>query len=60
MNIDKMPGKVGMVGGSLLSVVVTFDFSHLLSSLFLAATGTVVSYFVTKALKAIFENEPVP
>ena len=44
-----------MLGGSLLSVVVTFDFSHLVSSVLLGVIGTVVSYFVSRVLKIVFE-----
>jgi hypothetical protein len=53
---DKLPGKVCILSGSLLNLVVTFDFSNLISSIVLAAIGTTVSYFVSKALKAIFES----
>jgi hypothetical protein len=52
---EKLPAKACVVGGSLLNVIVTFDFSQLLSSALLAIVGTIVSYFVSKALKLVFE-----
>jgi hypothetical protein len=57
---DKMPFRAGVAGGTLLNVVFTFDFGHLLSSAILAAIGTLVSYVVTRILKALFEKEPAP
>ena len=45
---NKTPLKTCVVGGSLLNILVTFDFSQLVSSVLLAVMGTVVSYFVSK------------
>jgi hypothetical protein len=52
---NRLPSKAYVLGGSLLNVLVTFDFNHLLSSILLAIMDTVVSYFVSKELKAVFE-----
>jgi hypothetical protein len=52
---EKLHTKACVAGGSLLNVLVTFDFSQLLSSALLAIMGTIISYFVSKALKAVFE-----
>jgi hypothetical protein len=54
---DKTPLKTCVVGGSLLNVLVTFDFSQLCSSALLAVVGTVISYFVSKGLKALFGKD---
>jgi hypothetical protein len=53
---DKVPFRAGVVGGTLLNVVVTFDLGNLVSSAILAVVGTTVSYFVTKVLKEVFEG----
>jgi H+/Cl- antiporter ClcA len=58
MNTDKIHGVAGMIGGSVLSVIVTFDFSQLANSILLGIVATAVSYFTSKALKALFENDP--
>jgi ABC-type transport system involved in multi-copper enzyme maturation permease subunit len=55
---NRTPLKTCVVGGSLLNVLVTFDFSQLFSSALLAVVGTLVSYFVSKGLKALFEKDP--
>lgn len=55
MNIDKIPGKASIIGGSLLSVIVTFDLTHLANSIVLGIIGTATSFVVSKLLKAVFE-----
>lgn len=44
-----------MMGGCLLTVAVTVDYSDLVKSCLLAIIGTVVSYAVSRILKAIFD-----
>ena len=51
------PGKAAMLGGCLLNIMVTFDTSQLLSSMILTAVGAVVSYFVSRLLKMLFEHK---
>jgi hypothetical protein len=54
---DKAPVNSCVVGVSLLHILVAFDFSQLCSSALLAVVGTVISYFVSKRLEALFEKE---
>jgi hypothetical protein len=55
MMTDKMPGNVSVICGSLLSATVSFSSGDITRTLILGALGTVVSYWVSRALKAIFE-----
>jgi hypothetical protein len=52
------PGKAAIFGGCLLNVLVTFDAAQLVSSALLTAVGAVVSYFVSRLLKMLFERHP--
>ena len=54
---DTMPGKAAMVGGCLLNVMVTFDKGQLLNSVILTAVGAVVSYFVGRVMKMLFDRD---
>lgn len=55
MMSEKMPGNVSAICGTLLSVVVSFSYGDLIKTVVLGALGTVVSYWVSRALKAVFE-----
>lgn len=55
--ITKSAALWSTLSGSLLSIIVTFDAGELLTSCELAAAGTVVSYAVSRALKALFERK---
>jgi hypothetical protein len=54
--IARSPAGWSTLSGSLLSIVVTFDASELIASCVLAAVGTIVSYGVSRMLKALFEK----
>ena len=51
------PGKAAVLGGCLLNAIVTFDKGQLLGSVVLTAIGAVVSYFVSRMLKMLFERD---
>lgn len=56
MNHLKMPGQLSTLCGSLLSITVTLNSADLIKSCVLGAFGTIVSYAVTRVLKALFER----
>jgi hypothetical protein len=55
---DKMPGQVSTISGALLSISVTLSSGDLIKSLILGALGTIMSYGITRLLKALFEKPP--
>ncbi len=56
MSFLKTPANVSAVCGSLLSITVTLNSGDLIKSCVLGAIGTIVSYAVTRMLKALFER----
>jgi hypothetical protein len=52
---EKMPGKASMACGTLLSIAAAVSSGDLVKCLALGAIGTVVSYAVSRVLKALFE-----
>jgi hypothetical protein len=54
---DKMPGHIGTIGGTLLSISVTLNGGDIVKSCILGALGTIISYTITKLLKAVFERK---
>ena len=54
--IAKTPAGWSALSGSLLSIIISFDAGELIVSCVLAAAGTIVSYAVSRMLKAVFER----
>lgn len=52
---DKIPGRTSVLCGGLLAFVITLDMGDLIKSLILGAIGTLVSYALTRLMKALFE-----
>jgi hypothetical protein len=55
MSHPKVPAQLSLYCGSLLSIAVTIDFTNILRSCILGAVGTIVSYAISRLLKALFE-----
>jgi hypothetical protein len=54
--IARTPAGWSTISGSLLSIIVSFDAGELVTSCLVAAAGTIVSYAVSRMLKALFER----
>jgi hypothetical protein len=54
MTTDKMPANISAVCGSLLSITVSLNSGELIKSVILGVIGTLVSYWVSRILKALF------
>jgi len=52
---DKTPARLSLLCGSLFSVAATITCGDVIKCVLLGAVGTVVSYAVSRVLKAIFE-----
>jgi hypothetical protein len=53
---EKMPANVSAICGSLLSVTVSLSYGDLIKSVILGVVGTLVSYWMSRVLKAVFEK----
>jgi hypothetical protein len=52
---DKIPGRLSTLCGGVLALVINLDPGNLITTAILGAVGTIVSYAVTRLLKALFE-----
>jgi len=55
MMTERMPANVSAVCGSLLSVTVSLNSGDLIKSVIPGVVGTLVSYAMSRVLKAVFE-----
>jgi hypothetical protein len=53
---DKTSAQRGAMGGMLLSIGASIDSGDWMKSCLLAATGTIVSFILSRIMKALFER----